>query len=175
MWIIQNSDSYLSSIQYVVYVLQKLLQLQLCVTENKHSWCIFCSCFLQNHLFHGSGQFILSLVSQVSISTIEGIVLMSLHDHIWLSVWHSQGHNAVNLLICLPSMCHLEVLLPLKYAIQFTNLHLEDPIASHKSGQLCEWLPATASNTHQQCIAKWLSYDATDAQYMLSSICKKDQ
>jgi hypothetical protein len=82
MWIIQNSDSYLPSIQYVVYVLQKLLQLQLCVTENKHSWCIFCSCFLQNHLFQGSGQFILSLVSQVSISTIEGILLMSLHDHI---------------------------------------------------------------------------------------------
>lgn len=50
----------------------------------------FCPRFLWKHLFQGLGHFMVSLVSQVSISTIQSIMLMSLQDYMWLLVWHSE-------------------------------------------------------------------------------------
>jgi len=50
----------------------------------------FCPYFFQKHLFQGLGHFMVSLVSQVNISTIQSIMLMNLQDYMWLSVWHSQ-------------------------------------------------------------------------------------
>ncbi len=58
------------------------------------------------HLFQGLGHFVVSLVSQVSISTIQGIMLMSLQDYIWLLVWDSQHLVSYD-------VCHKTMMIPL--------------------------------------------------------------